>query len=650
MSDATAPSNSSSTAEIRSPAYIGPLIPPDLWPLRYLAAIVVVFVTVGVRAGLAPMLGTQAPLLPFVLAVFVSVYLGGRGPGLLASVLTPVAATIWFTTWPHDAPPQQWGAHVLFFLLIAALTTAVMHELQRSSLAQLIALRNTARSEAETRKSVEQLRLVTDAMPALISYIAPDGTYRFVNKLYERWFNQPTETMVGRHVSEVLGPDAYAAVYPRLERALQGTRVFFEDKVPYPGNVREVSVHYIPDFDAEGRVRGCFALIEDVSARKRTERALREADRRKDDFLAILGHELRNPLAPIRTVAHVLARGTADADTVRRSAELLERQGKHLTRMVDDLLDVARIMRGRVSLHREPVLVTAVVNAAIETVRSLFEARRQTVTLTSEGEGLFVQADSARLAQVIANLLINAIKYSPEGARTGITVEAAWGEVVIRVRDEGAGIDPQMLPNVFDRFLQGEDALDRSQGGLGVGLTIVRHLVEMHGGRVEATSAGLGSGSEFCVYLPQLDPPQVQPNEQPGTAAAAAKRRVLVVEDNRDAADALSQLLIMNGHEVEVVNDGADALRVLEEFPADVVLLDIGLPRMDGYMVAHAIRARFANLDTRPRLLALTGYARDEDRTSALRSGFDGHLIKPVEPEELLRVILDDGQRQLSLG
>jgi PAS domain S-box-containing protein len=641
MSDAKAPSNSGNAAELRTPAYIGPLISPELWPLRYLAAIVVVFATVGIRAGLAPVLGTQAPLLPFVLAVFVSAYLGGLGPGLLASALTPIAATIWFTTWPHDAPPQQWGAHVLFFLLIAALTTAVMHELQRSSLSQLIALRDAARSEAETRKTVEQLKLVTDAMPALISYIAPNGTYRFVNKLYELWFGQPTAGIVGRHVSDVLGREAYEAVRSRLERALQGTRVSFEDKVPYPGAAREVSVHYIPDFDATGQVRGCFALIEDVSARKRTERALREADRRKDDFLAILGHELRNPLAPIRTVAHVLSRGSADAETIRRSSELLERQSKHLARMVEDLLDVARIMRGRVSLHREPVMVATVVNAAIESVRSLFEARRQTVTVTSEGEGHFVQADSARLCQVIANLLINAIKYSPDGSRTTITVEAAWGEVVIRVRDEGAGIAPQALPHVFDRFLQGEDALDRTQGGLGIGLTIVRHLVELHGGRVEASSEGLGSGSEFRVYLPQLDPPQVRPNEPAGAEAAPAKRRVLVVEHNRDAAEALSQLLVMSGHEVQVVNDGAGALETLENFPADVVLLDIGLPRMDGYMVAHAIRARFTDENTRPRLLALNGYARDEDRSSALRSGFDGHLTKPVEPEELLRVILD---------
>ena len=339
-----------SSSEVRAPAYIGPLIPPELWPLRYAAAIAVVAVTVALRAGLAPLLGTQAPLLPFVLAVFVSAYLGGRGAGLLASVLTPVAATFWFTAWPHDAPPMQWGAHVVFFLLIAALATFLMHELQRSSRSQLIALRAAAQSEGQMRESAAQLRLIADAMPALISYIAPDGTYRFTNKLYQSWFGKAPEEVVGRHVRDVLGREAFEVIRPRLERALQGTRVFFEQTIPYASGPREVAVHYIPDVGIDGAVRGCFALIEDVSARKRAERALREADRRKDDFLAILGHELRNPLAPIRNVAHVLSRSSVDAETVRRSGELLERQANHLTHLVDDLLDVGRIMRGRVAL------------------------------------------------------------------------------------------------------------------------------------------------------------------------------------------------------------------------------------------------------------------------------------------------------------
>ena len=232
MSDATPASKTESAPELRAPAYIGPLIPAELWPLRYVGAIVVVFATVGLRAALAPLLGTQAPLLPFVLAVFVSAYLGGRGPGLLASVLTPVAATIWFTAWPHDAPPVQWASHVLFFLLIAALATLIMHELQRSTLAQLAALRATADSEEQVRKTASQLKLIADAMPALISYIGPDGTYRFSNKLYESWFGIPSDQVVGRHLRDVVGAEAFELVRPRLERALKGRACFSKRRFP----------------------------------------------------------------------------------------------------------------------------------------------------------------------------------------------------------------------------------------------------------------------------------------------------------------------------------------------------------------------------------------------------------------------------------
>ena len=461
MSDSSLPEHSVRSPEVRAPAYIGPLIPPELWPLRYAAALGVVAVTVALRAGLAPLLGTQAPLLPFVLAVFVSAYLGGRGAGLLASVLTPLAATFWFTAWPHDAPPLQWGAHVVFFLLIAALATLLMHELQRSSRSQLVALRAAAQSEALMRESAAQLRLIADAMPALISYIAPDGTYRFTNKLYQSWFGKAPEEVAGRHVREVIGRAAFEVIRPRLERALQGTRVFFEQTIPYASGPREVAVHYIPDVGPDGAVRGCFALIEDVSARKRAERTLREADRRKDDFLAILGHELRNPLAPIRNVAHILSRSSVDAETVRRSGELLERQANHLTHLVDDLLDMGRIMRGRVALDRAPLLLGSVVDTAIESTRSSLEAKHQTVSVWCAESTLSVNADSMRLCQVVANLLNNASKYSPEGARIEVRLEAAAGEAVLIVRDEGAGIDPQLLPLIFDQFLQGDRSLDR---------------------------------------------------------------------------------------------------------------------------------------------------------------------------------------------
>jgi PAS domain S-box-containing protein len=632
--------------EARAPAYIGPLIPEGTWPMRYVAALVVVMATVGVRAALSPLLGTQAPLLPFVLAVFISAYLGGRGPGLLASFLTPIAATVWFTAWPNDAPPVQWAAHVVFFLLVGTLATVLMHELQRSALNQRLALQSAAASAEHAREYASQLRLIADSLPVLISYISPDGVYRFSNKLYETWFGIPAVEVKGRHLREVLGIEAYELLRPRLERAFRGERVFFEADIPYVRGTREVAVHYIPDLAEDGAVRGCFALIEDIAPRKRAERTLREADRRKDDFLAILAHELRNPLTPIRNVAHILSRGQPDVTTVRRSGEMLERQAHVLTQLVDDLLDVARIMRGRVTLRREPLRLASMVEAALEPLRLVIESRNQEVIVDGALTDLYVDADPVRLSQVITNLLANASRYSPDATRIHVALGSQGGEAVLAVRDQGMGIDPLLLPQIFDQFLQGDRSLDRAQGGLGVGLTIVRHLVEMHGGRVVAESAGLGKGSEFRVYLPRIEaPPAGAPGVAGGDARAMPARRVLVVDDNRDAGESLRELLRMHGHEVEVVNDAAGALGALEEFRADVVILDLGLPRVDGYMVAHAIRARFARSRQRPRLLALTGHGREEDRLAALRSGFDGHLVKPVEPELLLRVLAEEGAR-----
>jgi PAS domain S-box-containing protein len=496
-------------------------------------------------------------------------------------------------------------------------------------------------------ESAAHMRLIADAMPALISYMDPERIFRFANRTYEKWFGVSAGSITGRHVRDVLGEEAWKLVSPRLDRAFRGERVFFEQQMPYESGMREISAHYIPDVGADGEVRGCFALIEDISARRRAERALREADRRKDDFLAMLAHELRNPLTPIRNVAHILARGQADQATTRRSAELLERQASHLTQLVDDLLDVARITRGRVTLRREPLNLDTVVDTALEAARPLLEFRGQSIAVTRAEQALLVDADQVRLCQVLSNLLTNAIKYSPECSRIEIRLTGTAREAVLLVRDEGVGIDAQMLPHVFDLYLQGDHSIDRAQSGLGIGLTVVKHLVEMHGGTVEVHSEGLGKGSEFRVRLPRLAAAKLPAAPRDGSGARSpVRRRVLVVEDNRDSAESLRELLRLDDHEVEVAHDGASALSRLDEFRADVVLLDIGLPRMDGFMVAHAIRARFAHLPLRPRLVALTGHGREEDRHAALRSGFDGHLTKPVEPAQLLRLVADQGSRQ----
>ena len=361
----------------------------------------------------------------------------------------------------------------------------------------------------------------------------------------------------------------------------------------------------------------------------------------------MLAHELRNPLAPIRNVAYVLTKGGADPATVRRSGQMIERQASHLTHLVDDLLDVARITRGRVALHREPLSLDTVVDAALETVQPVLDARHQSVSVRQPGEKMFVEADSMRLCQVVANLLTNASKYSPERARIDIVIDGSAEEATVEVRDSGAGIDAQLLPHLFDLFLQGDRTLDRSQGGLGVGLTIVKLLVEMHGGTVEARSAGLGKGSEFRICLPRahlqtgIASPQIPEERLP-----VRPRRVLIIEDNADAAESMRALLRTDGHHIELAYDGVAGLAKLEDFRADFVLLDIGLPRMDGFMVAHAIRERFALAARRPKLLALTGHGREDDRTAALKAGFDGHLAKPVDPRRLLQIVAEEPQTQ----
>jgi signal transduction histidine kinase/ActR/RegA family two-component response regulator len=482
---------------------------------RYAAAVGIVLVIFAARAALAPLLGVQAPMLPFLLGVLACAYVAGLGPALLASAITPVLATLWFTSWPHDAPPGQWLAHVALFLLLAVLTTVIMDTLQKAV----------------------------------------------------------------RHAH---------------------------------------------------------------ASRRRAERsaaALRENDRRKDEFLAMLAHELRNPLSPIRNVAHILGRGTPDTATVKRAAQMLERQASHLTRLVDDLLDVARLTHRRIELKLETVSLEEVIAFALEAVKSTLESRRQRVSITVSAVHVYVRGDLVRLCQVVSNLLSNASKYSPEGRRIHVGVGGDETQAVLSVRDEGIGIDAQALPRLFDLFMQADGSLDRTQGGLGVGLTIVKHLVELHGGTVEAASAGLDQGSEFRVRLPRIAPPDQKSRRSSSRVLPARSRRVLVVDDNRDGADSLRDILQAEGHEVRVANDGAAALAVLDDFPAEIVLLDVGLPHMDGYMVAHAIRARQHPDRPRPRLIALTGHGRAEDEQAALRSGFDEHVVKPIEPSRLLRLV-----------
>jgi signal transduction histidine kinase/CheY-like chemotaxis protein len=382
-------------------------------------------------------------------------------------------------------------------------------------------------------------------------------------------------------------------------------------------------------------------LEREVAQRQRLEKELQrradelaDADRRKDEFLAMLGHELRNPLAPIRNAVHLLRRLAASDPNLRQPTDLIERQVQAMTRLVDDLLDVSRITRGKIQLRREPVDLAAAVTRGVETARPLIDAHGHVLTVTLPPEPIRLEADPTRLAQVIGNLLTNAAKYTEQGGHIGLTVERRPGEAAVRVRDDGVGIPAALLPQVFDLFAQGDRSPARSEGGLGIGLTLVKNLVEMHGGRVEARSEGPGQGSEFVVRLPLPD--EQAPNE--GEAAAGGRRpvpprRVLVVDDNVDAAESLATLLRVDRHEVRTAHDGPTALEEAATFRPEVVLLDIGLPKMDGYEVARRLRGQDGF--QKALLVALTGYGQEEDRRRAAAAGFDAYLVKPADPAAL---------------
>ncbi len=399
--------------------------------------------------------------------------------------------------------------------------------------------------------------------------------------------------------------------------------------------------------DLEKRVRDRTLALEQVNEtlraeiehRKRAEEALKETDRRKDEFLAMLAHELRNPLAPMSNALHIVRMrgGTLDG-TVKQSWEIMERQVEHLSRLVDDLLDVGRITRGKIKLQMEPVDVATIVARAVEGSRPLVEARGHTLEVSVPKERILVEGDTTRLAQILWNLLNNSAKYTPEDGHIWLTVEEVNREVVIRVKDTGLGIRAAILPRIFDLFTQAERTLDRSEGGLGIGLTLVRRLTELHGGRVEAFSEGPGRGSEFVVRLPLL----VKAGPASGETAAEPEKeprrqsrsyRILVVDDNRDSAESLARLLRLIGHEVRTAYNGEEGLDAARVCRPDLILLDIGLPILDGYEVAKRIRAQ-PDLEEIV-LVALTGYGGDEDRRRAQASGFNSHMVKPLDFEAL---------------
>ncbi|QKT04075.1 PAS domain-containing protein [Ectothiorhodospiraceae bacterium 2226] len=498
----------------------------------------------------------------------------------------------------------------------------------------------TARKEADLarRESERRFRVMADAAPVMIWLAGTDRLRSYFNRGWLEFTGRPPISEAQGGWTQGVHPEDRARCDAEYRRAFEARTPF---KVEYrlcrhDGVYRWVLDHGIPRFDTNGSFAGYIGSAIDITPRREMEHALREQadrlaelDRRKDEFLAMLAHELRNPLAPIAAAAQLLSAKARDSASVEWAAQMITRQTAHLAHLVDDLLDVARITRGRVTLQRQVVALGEVVERALETARPLIEGNAHRVHLTLPDEPLYADADPVRLVQVVGNLLNNAAKYSEPERRIWVTLAREEGAAVLRVRDEGSGIEPDMLPRVFDLFAQAQDTLARSRGGMGLGLTLARRLVELHGGSMDAHSEGAGKGAEFVVRLPVLvDTGAAAAREAAGEDRNAVQvpRRVLVVDDNDDIREALAALLREAGHTVDAVDGGPAALEAVRRRMPDIVFLDIGLPEMDGYEVAARLRAEHG---ARPYLVAFSGYGQAQDIARAKAAGFDHHLLKP---------------------
>jgi PAS domain S-box-containing protein len=496
------------------------------------------------------------------------------------------------------------------------------------------------RQEEHLRESEERFRLLMEGVKDYaIFMLDPEGKIASWNSGAELIKGYRAEEVLGRHFSLFYPVDALARGWPEHELRMARTEGRFEDegwRIRKDGSAFWANVVITPLCDGEKRLRGFAKITRDLTERKRIE-MLEEADLRRNEFLAMLSHELRNPLAPIRNALSVMRMNGIDESALSRARTVLDRQVSHLSRLVDDLLDVSRIAIGKITLQREPLEIAQVVTSAVESSQPLIDSREHTLEVLLPDEPLRIEGDLTRLSQVVLNLLNNAAKFTPKGGHIRLTVEREGAMAAIQVHDTGIGIPADLLPNVFDLFTQGDRSLDRTEGGLGIGLTMVQRLVKLHGGSVEVRSEGSGLGSEFVVRLPLLAVPASAPLPQRTRSQPASSRRVLVVDDNRDATETLELLLQLWGHEVQSALNGPEALSRAMEFRPEIILLDIGLPGMSGYEVARQLRTLPGFRDVF--IVAVTGYGQDSDRIHSQEAGFGHHLVKPVQPEVLQELI-----------
>jgi two-component system CheB/CheR fusion protein len=503
------------------------------------------------------------------------------------------------------------------------------------------------RSEAALRESEDRFRSFTDSLPLIVWVHDADGAQEFVNRTFCEFFGVSREEMRAGRWQMLMHPEDGEAYSAAFFEAVRDRRPFHgEVRVRrHDGEWRWIESWGRPRFSPSGEFLGFVGTSADITERKRAERkvreseaALREADRKKDEFLAVLAHELRNPLAPIRNAVHIMrAPGMGQAE-LAEARDVIDRQVKQLVRLVDDLLDISRITVGRMALQQAVLDLRAVADDALLMSGPLLDEAEHDVTVHLPPQPVWVRGDGVRLAQVISNLLNNAARYTPRGGSVSLRVTEEGADALVLVEDTGVGLSPGVLERIFEPFVQAEGGASRAAGGLGIGLALSRSLTQLHGGTIKATSPGPGHGSCFVVRLPsaqQERPRAVAPKAAP--AASGRPSRLLIVDDNQDSARSQAKMLRLLGHEVEVAFEGGEALRQVAAFRPDVVLLDLGLPGIDGYEVARRIRAMPEGREVL--LVAQTGWGQDEDRRRTAAAGFDAHLVKPVELDALLRLL-----------
>ncbi len=606
---------------------------------RYLVAIAAVGVAFSLRLGLSGFVGAGLPYITSYPAVMITATVYGFGPGLAATAASTLLAWVWILPpTGHLFPlsrPDAVGLVVFSGMGVLMSAVAALYHEARGRLA----LYENDLAEEALRAAEQKLRLAQDA--------AKMGSWDFNLKTGEIVGSDRSRALLGFAPDALVTYDRFlGAVHPddrdRIDRAVKDALAFRADydvemRVPLPdGTVRWVASKGRGTYDAGGNPLRMAGMVQDITACKRAEEALRDADRRKNEFLGVLSHELRNPLTPIRNSIYVLDRVPADSPHAASAKETIQRQTEHLARIVDDLLDVTRISRGKVELQRKRIDLREVVLRSGEDHRALFEQKQVELRHDLPASTVWIDADGTRISQVLGNLLQNAARFTPASGAVTVEIAVRDGAAELRVRDTGVGMRAEELEHMFEPFAQAEQGLARTQGGLGLGLALSKGLVELHGGTLRAHSDGPGRGSEFCMLLPLAPGPPVA-EAAPRTAGSAGGRLVLIIDDDADTGQSLKIALELNGQRVRTARDGKTGIATAHDLKPDVVLCDIGLPDIDGYEVARTLRADEALRSTR--LIALSGYARPEDKKRAKEAGFDGHVPKPPELDELTEML-----------